>query len=91
MRILSLTIIGVLTFTATAASAQRGVPGWPSAPQASYPSGSMSIVSDGNRKLTAQRAANMINNGHCKGALRMVLREGDYKMADRIAEVCRVA
>jgi len=92
MRLLSLTIVGVLTLSATtAAAAQSGVPGWPAAPRASFPPGSMSSADHGSRQLTAQRAANMINSGHCKGALRMVLREGDYKMADRIAEVCRSA
>jgi hypothetical protein len=93
MRIVSLTVIGFIAFTATAAVAQPGAPGWPSSsPRASYaPSSAMSSLGEGARQLTAQRAASMINSGHCKGALRMAQREGEYKLADRIVDVCRVA
>jgi hypothetical protein len=93
MRFVSLTVAGlvILAAAATAAAARQRYPGWPSSnPVATYMPGSTKSGVDGTRKLLAQRAANMINQGDCKGALRMVLRESDYVMADRIVDVCHL-
>lgn len=93
MRIISLALVGVLAFGTAASAQSRGVPGWPSAsPKAVYPP-SLAGRSDfarGSTQVFAQRAANMINSGKCKGALRMALREREYEVADRIVEICHI-
>lgn len=93
MRIVSLTVIGALAFGTAAAAATQGVPGWPaSSPRAVYSvnASSNAEFSKGSRQVAAQRAANMINGGDCKGALRMMLREREYELADRVADVCHI-
>lgn len=92
MRLVSLTVAGVLALGTAAAAAPPGIPGWPSSsPRAVYTmTGGQTDFDQASRKVTAQRAANMINGGDCKGALRMVLRERDYVMADRIVDVCHI-
>ena len=90
MRIVIASIAGLLAAScATAAFAQAGQR-WPAAPQsATFIPASTSSFQQATRKQTAERAARMINRGDCTGALRMVLQDGDFKLAQRVEEVCR--
>lgn len=91
MRIVCLTSLAIVLSATSAIAAPMGPTDGPSrTPVAVYPPGTdVKITAKGERELLAQRAARMINSGHCKGALRMALRERDFLMADRIQDNCR--
>jgi hypothetical protein len=91
MRIVCLTSLALAISATSAIAAPMGPTDGPSrTPVAVYPPATnVKMTAKGERELLAQRAARMINGGHCKGALRMALRERDFLMADRIQDSCR--